>query len=116
LKIQYLADENLRRAVVLGVRRREPTISFAEAFEVEASGKDDLAVLRIAVTEGRVLVSYDVRTMPRFFDEFIRLQRSPGLVLIPQRLAMKIAIEELVLLWIASEAHEWENRICFLPV
>jgi hypothetical protein len=41
LKIHFLADENLRRAVVLGVRRREPGISFLQAFELGAEGKED---------------------------------------------------------------------------
>ena len=44
----FLADENLRRAVVFGVRRREPSISFLQAFEVGIAGKDDLAALQIA--------------------------------------------------------------------
>jgi len=116
LKIEYLADEDLRRAIMLGVRRREPGISFVQAFEVGAAGKDDSTVLRIAAEAGRMLVSHDVRTMPRNFKEFIRRQPSPGLVLIPQRLALSEAIDGLVLLWIASEANEWVNQICYLPV
>jgi len=55
-------------------------------------------------------VSHDIRTMPRHFQEFIRKQASPGLILVPQRLALGAAIEELLLFWIASEDHEWINR------
>ena len=33
---------------MLGVRRREPSVSFLQAFEMGAAGKDDLAVLQIA--------------------------------------------------------------------
>lgn len=116
MKIEYLADEDRRRAVVLGVRRREPGISFVQAFEVGAAGKEDSTVLRIAAEAGRILVSHDVRTMPRFFKEFIRRQSSPGLVLIQQRLALGEAIDGLVLMWIASEAEEWINQICYLPI
>ena len=116
MKIKFLADENLRRAIVLGVRRREPGISFLQAFEVGAAGKDDLTVLRIAADEERILVSHDVRTMPRYFHEFTHRQASPGLILIPQKLALSMAIDDLVLLWIASEDSEWVNRICYLPV
>lgn len=116
MKIKFLADENLRRAIVLGVRRREPSISFAQSFEVGAAGQDDPTVLRIAAQQGRVLVSQDARTMPRHFYEFTQREASPGLILIPQKLALSIAIEELVLLWIASEDTEWVNRICYLPI
>ena len=84
MKIKFIADEDLRRAIVLGVRRREPGISFLQSFQVGAVGQNDLAVLRIAAEEGRVLVSHDVRTMPQHFYEFTQRQASPGLILIPQ--------------------------------
>jgi len=61
-------------------------------------------------------VSHDVRTMPRYFQEFVRRQSRPGLILAPQKLALSAAIDELVLLWIASEDYEWVNRICSLPI
>ena len=54
MKIRFLADENLRRAVVLGVRRREPSIDFRHAFELGVAAKDDLTLLRIAADEGRL--------------------------------------------------------------
>lgn len=101
---------------MLGVRRREPGISFLQSFEVGAAGKDDLAVLQIAAEEGRILVSHDVRTMPRYFQEFIHRQSSPGLILVPQKLALGAAIDELLLLWIASEDNEWVNQIFYLPI
>jgi Domain of unknown function (DUF5615) len=116
LKIKFLADENLRRVIVLGVRRREPSMSFLQAFEAGAAGKDDLTVLKIAAEKGCILVSHDVRTMPRYFHEFIHRQASPGLILVPQKLALSAAIEELLLLWMASESNEWDNQICYLPV
>jgi len=48
MRTQFLADENLRRAIVLGVRRREPGVSFIEAFEAGIVAKRDPAVLRVA--------------------------------------------------------------------
>jgi hypothetical protein len=91
-------------------------VSFLQAFEAHAEGKDDLAVLSIAAEAGRILVSHDVRTMPRYFHQFVGQQSSPGLILIPQRLALGTAIEDLLLLWTASEDSEWINRICYLPM
>jgi hypothetical protein len=54
--------------------------------------------------------------MPRYFHEFIHRQASPGLILVPQKLALSAAIEELLLLWMASESNEWVNQISYLPV
>jgi hypothetical protein len=116
MRIKFLADENLRRAIVLGVRRRDPTADFVEAFEVGAVGKDDLTLLRIAADEGRILVSHDLTTMPRHFRHFVAGQPSPGVILIPQKLALGAVIEDLVTISLASEAEEWVNQIRFLPL
>ncbi len=116
MKIKYLADENLRQAIVRGVKRREPSISFLQASEATLAGKDDMAVLQFAASEGRVLVSHDVRTLPRYFEKFIRRQASPGVFLVPQNLASASVVEELLIVWVASDSSEWENRICYLPL
>ena len=42
--------------------------------------------------------------------------QSPASCLSPQRLDIAIAIEELLLIWMASEASEWENRLEWLPL
>ncbi len=101
---------------MLGLRRREPSVSFLEAFQMGVAGQSDLAVLQIAADQARVLVSHDVRTMPRYFHEFIRTRTSPGIILVPQSLALSAAIEDLALLWTACEEDEWVNRICYLPL
>ena len=116
MKIKFLADENLRRAIVLGLRRREPSANFVQAYEAGAAGKDDLTVLQIAAEQNRILVSHDLRTMPQHFRHFIARQTSPGVILIPQKLPLSTAIEQLVIIWLASEAEEWVNQIRFLPL
>ncbi len=54
--------------------------------------------------------------MPRHFAEFVAAQRSAGVVIVPQKLPVSQAVEELILIWAASEAEEWINRIYVLPV
>lgn len=116
MKIKFLADEDLRRAIVLGVRRREPTVSFAHAFDVGAAGLDDHAVLQLAAKEGCILVSHDLRTIPQHFRLFITRHTSPGVFLIPQKLPVSTAIEEPLIPWLASEAEEWVNQLRYLPL
>ena len=116
MKIKFLADEDLRRAIVLGLRRREPSANFMQAYEAGTAGKDDPTVLQIAAEQNRILVSHDVRTIPRHFRHFIARQASPGVILIPQKLPLSTAIEQLVMIWLASEAEEWVNQIRFLPL
>jgi hypothetical protein len=63
-----------------------------------------------------VLVTHDQRTMPHHFAEFIPRRRSPGVFIVPQRLEIGAAINELLLIWSASESDEWTNRILYLPL
>lgn len=79
-------------------------------------GLDDPEVLALAASAGRMLVTHDRRTMPRHFAEFIVRQASPGLLVIPQSLAVASAVEDLILIWSATEAVEWIDRLAALPL
>jgi hypothetical protein len=76
----------------------------------------DDRVLELAAGKGRVLVSHDWETMPYYFAEFIASRTSPGLLIVPQHLGVRVAIEQLVMIWEASEAEEYVNRIVRLPL
>jgi len=54
--------------------------------------------------------------MPGHFAELLVDAESPGLLIIPQKLDVHTAIEELLMVWTASEAEEWKNRIARLPL
>ena len=78
---------------------------------------DDPEVLALAAEQHRVLVSHDVGTMPAHFRAFRNAEKhSTGVFLVPQSLDVGTAIEELLLIWLASEASEWENRLEWLPL
>ncbi len=78
---------------------------------------NDSEVLALAAKQRRVLVSHDVGTMPAHFRSFRDAGRDcAGVFLIPQSLDVGTAIDELVLIWEASEASEWENRLEWLPL
>jgi hypothetical protein len=91
-------------------------VDFQTAHEAGLRGLDDQAVLAIAASQGRVLVSHDRQTMPQHFAEFIQEQESPGLLIVSQRLPVSAAAEELLLIWFASEADEWTNQISSVPL
>jgi hypothetical protein len=54
--------------------------------------------------------------MPRHFGEFIVKEASPGLLIVSQRTPTASVIDELLLIWTATEAEEWTNRIAVLPL
>ncbi len=54
--------------------------------------------------------------MPRHFGEFLETQgHRAGVFLVKQRARLADVIEELVLVWAASGADEWKNRIVEIP-
>jgi hypothetical protein len=76
----------------------------------------DHEVLALAAGQNRILVSHDVGTMPAHFRAFaIAGNRSAGVFLMPQSLDIGMAIEELLLVWLAPEASERENGLEWLP-
>lgn len=116
MKIRFQADADLRQAIVTAVVRREPTIDFRTAIAADLPGLEDPRVLAIAAESGRILVTHDAKSMPGHFGEFIIGAMSPGVFIIPQYLPIAVAVEELVLIWAVTDASEWINRICRLPL
>jgi hypothetical protein len=69
-----------------------------------------------AAEEGRLLVSHDYRTMPTHFAIFVTTRTSAGVLLVSQALPLAEVVEDLLLIWEASEAEEWINRFDTLPL
>jgi len=116
LKIRFQADADLDEDIVTGLIRREPGVDFRTASEAGLEGLDDQQVLAHAADGGRLLVSHDRRTIPHHFADFVVKNTSPGVLIVSQKTATVVTIEELLLIWIASEAEEWVNRIAVIPL
>ena len=114
--IRFLADASLHDAVVTGCRRREPAIDFLSAHEATLEGVPDPEMLAFATRQNRILVTSDFRTMPRHFGDFLKANgQCPGEFLVKQRTPLADVIDALVLIWSASDADEWKNRILEIP-
>lgn len=116
MTIRFQADADLNQVIVWAVLRRVPAIDFKTATAAGLGGLADPIVLARAAREGRILVTHDQTTMPRHFGEFLQAQRGPGLLVVPQHLALRQVADDLILIWTATEAEEWVNRIAFLPI
>jgi hypothetical protein len=117
VKVRFLADADLNKAIVNGVLRREPSLDFLTAQAAQLRGMGDPEVLALAAEQQRVLVSHDVGTMQSHFTAFKKSgKRSSGVFLIPQSFDVGMAIDELLLVWLASEASDWEDRLEWLPL
>jgi predicted nuclease of predicted toxin-antitoxin system len=116
VRLRFQADEDLNETIVFAIRRREPGLDFQTASQAGLKGLKDPQVLALATQANRILVTHDKRTMPRHFAEFIQTATSPGVLLVPQHLPIATVVEEIILLWSATEPSEWTNRIVWLPL
>jgi hypothetical protein len=53
--------------------------------------------------------------MPRAFGEFVRSNVSPGVFIVSQKTDLLAAIDDLLLVWMISEAEEWTNQLGTIP-
>jgi len=113
--VRFQADADLNQNIVTSVLRSNPNIDFQTAASGGLIGLEDMKVLELAANCKRVLVSHDKRTMPMWFADFITTKTSSGILIVSQDLPVKEAITSLLLIWSASDAEEWVNRIAFIP-
>lgn len=116
MRPRFLADENLNAKIVAGLLRREPSLDIRTARGAGLLGLADPDVLAIAARDGRILVSHDRETMPAHFGRFIADSTSAGLLIVSQKLDVRETIEQILLIWAASEAAEWINRVGYIPL
>jgi len=77
---------------------------------------DDLTVLARAAADNRVLVSHDIKSMPRHFASFIQANVSSGVLIVPQGTPLTVVADDLLLIWLVDDAQDWINRIRILPL
>src|ERR1700733_3890549 len=94
--VRFLADASLHNAIVAGCLRREPAIDFLSAHEARLEGVSDPEVLAFATGQNRILVTSDLRTMPRHFGDFLEANgQYAGVFLVKQRAPLADVIEAL---------------------
>jgi hypothetical protein len=116
MRPRFQADADFNHKVILGLRRRNTAIDFQDANTGGVIGEPDLRVLSISAELGRILVSHDRGTMPAHFARFVATRPSPGLIIVDQDLDIRRGIEELLLIWTATDIDEWRDKIGFVPI
>ena len=98
MSVRFQADADLNHVIVKATLRREPSIDFQTAHAAGLVGLRDPEVLELAAHAGRVLVTNDRKTTPKHFAEFIGHTTSSGVIVIPQKLPIRVAVEDLLLI------------------
>jgi len=116
MTVRFQADADLNQILLKATLRREPGIDFQTANAAGLVSRNDKEVLEIAARDHRVLVTHDRKTMPKHFAEFVATNTSAGVLIVPQKMAVNAVVDDLVLIWAASDSEEWVNRIQSLPL
>jgi hypothetical protein len=116
MRVRFQADADLDGRILRGLRRAAPEIDIRTSDDAGLAGLGDPEVLRVAADSGRILVSQDRRTVHAHFARFTSGAQSLGVILLREATPISTAIEELVLIWNASEAEEWLGRFVCIPL
>jgi predicted nuclease of predicted toxin-antitoxin system len=112
---KILADENLKGALVRGLRRQKPDLDIVRVQDVGLLGADDPAVLAWAAVEDRVLLTHDVRTITKYaYDRLVAGLPMPGVIEVRGNLSIGQAIEDILLLVEFEE--EWRSQVRYIPL
>ena len=115
--ISFLADENLKRKIVTGLLRRNPSVDVVRVQDAGLTGVDDRILLEWAARQDRVLLTHDVQTLVGFAWEFVRLGRPmSGVIVLGRNLRVSQAVEELLLITECSEPEDWAGVVAYLPL
>ncbi|MGD9564293.1 MAG: hypothetical protein AB7F88_19090 [Pyrinomonadaceae bacterium] len=115
--LRLFIDQDFNHFILRGLKSRIPDIDYVTALELGRSREQDLAHLEWALKAGRVIVSHDVNTFTRTTNELIKEGReTPGLIIVPQRLSIGKAVDDLEIFIHCADYGELKSRIEYLPL
>lgn len=119
MTLKYLIDENVNPLYPNQIRQREPGIVIQVVGEPETPPKGTLdpEILYWCEDNKFVLVTNNRTSMPVHLADRIALDRHiPGIFILNPNLSIGENIEELILVALASEEDEYQDRIIYLPL
>ncbi len=115
--LKILIDQDVDHDILRGLIRRLPQLDYVTALEVGLSQVEDSELILWATANKCILLTQDRKTMPKHFASlFEQGETLTGVFVIPRRLPIGQAIDELEIMITCSKAEEWQNIIKILPL
>ncbi len=96
---------------------RQPNLDLLRVQDVGLREVDDPAILAWTVMNGRIPLTHDRATMPDFaFDRLVAGEAMAGMFVVNDRMPIRQAIDELIVLIDCSEQEEWQGIVLYLPL
>ena len=105
--LRLVADENFNHDIVRGVWLRDPAFDVVRVQDLGLLQADDPDLLAWATDHDRIVLTHVRATMPDFaYDRVLVGESMPGVFVLNDRLPIRIAIDELLLVNGCSEQVE----------
>ncbi len=115
--LRLLIDENVDHDILRGLKSRLPELDYLLVKQIGMSGFPDLELLRWAAMENRIIITHDKKTMIPDAEHLLRLgEPMAGVILVPKRMAIGRAINDLELTIECRSQTEMRDRIEYLPL
>jgi len=115
----FLLDEHMPHAIVKGLHRLEPSISIFVMGKSNspAIGTSDPDLLKWIEEHKCLLVTNNRATMPGHLREHLAPgHHIPGVLIISSRIALRVILNNLYLIWGAGFGDEFKDQIVYLPL
>lgn len=115
--MRFATDENFDGRILDGLRARLPHLEIVRVQDTALYQAPDPALLAWLADEGRILLTHDVSTMPRYvYDRVHAGQPVPGVIAVHRHTPIGQAIDELEILIGASEPEDFANQVTYIPI
>jgi predicted nuclease of predicted toxin-antitoxin system len=115
--LRLLSDENFNGDIIRGLFLRQPNIDLIRVQDVGLQEEDDPKILTWAANNERILITHDRATMPDFaYERLVMGKPMTGLFVVNDRIIIRQAIDELLLLINCTEPTEWKGIVLYLPL
>jgi hypothetical protein len=112
-----VADENFNNDILRGLLRRDPSLDIVRIQDVGLTHAPDPVVLEWAAQQNRVLLTHDRNTITKFaYQRVVEGKSMPGVIEVDRSVPIKVAIDDILLLAVASNSGQWEGQIIYLPL
>ena len=115
--LSLLIDENLNHRILRGLLRTVPHLDYRLVPDLGLKGAVDPRVLARAAELKRVVLTHDLRTVPKYAYERTKAGLvMPGVVAVPDDLPIGQAIEDLAVVVECAGPADIANLVLYLPL
>ena len=115
--IRLLVDQNFNGHILDGLTRRDPRLEVLQVRDVGLAAAPDPEILEWAAAQGRVLLTHDRRTIPRFaYSRIASGQPMPGVFLVSDDMPIGQAVDEILLAVHCLSSDECKDIVRYFPL